>query len=108
MSIPERLVVRAVEALERIANNTAAALIQPTTEAPMASTYSTVYKDYQAETFAAAAKAMLLDPEIWEQTLTTVIEDNDIEGQHHGNQQGYCVESWTWTKATKTLRVNFR
>lgn len=66
------------------------------------STYTTVHKDYPAETFEAAAAAMLRDPEVWRYRR---VEEALVET---GDQMGYSVESWVWNAEVGVLRVNFR
>jgi hypothetical protein len=70
-------------------------------------TYTTAYRDYEAETFEAAAAAMLRDPDIWDHDPTHGLgriepgPETDV-----GNQTHYLVHSWTWDG--KRLRVWFR
>lgn len=66
-------------------------------------TYTTVYKDYRADTLEAAAGEMLRDDEVWKRPGLRL-----AGGDEAGEPMGYAVESWAWDEATHTLRVNFR
>jgi hypothetical protein len=68
----------------------------------MTHTYTTVHKDYEADTLEHAAAAMLRDPEIWVQVRVP------LTGGEKGQPHGYMVESWSWDQQQHTLRVNFR
>lgn len=68
-------------------------------------TYTTVHRDYEADTLAEAVVAMLQDPDIW--TQVSPPEGSDVPLQEGANR-GYALEHWSWNPATRTLRAHFR
>ena len=80
-------------------------------------TYSFAHKDYPADTFAAAAAAMLLDGDIWamdDASREAVARSLDnvgsvaalAGGSFAGGRNGYAVDHWRWDG--HVLRVYFR
>lgn len=69
-------------------------------------TYTVVYKDYAADTFDAAAAAMLRDREVWR--VEGGADGQPFYGAASGSNIGYAVERWEWVQAEHRLRVWFR
>lgn len=70
-------------------------------------TYTMAYRDYSADTFAAAVAEMFLDPDIW--TLTGMGHEGSVLGPVEGggsDNRGYLVEHYEWDGTR--LRVWFR
>lgn len=75
-------------------------------------TYTTVYKDYEADTFEAAAGLMLTDHEVFgikkmdvvAKVGDPVVPVTELETYN----KGYSIEHVEWDGSTKTLRAWFR
>lgn len=77
-------------------------------------TYTTVHKDYEADTFPLAWAAMAFDTDIWKLVGTTpdgvdaTFDEAVLYRAVAGENTNYLVESWRWDVERKVLRVHFR
>ena len=76
----------------------------------MSVTHTTVYKDYSADSFAAAAAEMLLDPEVWDRAGATGEGESILAfyGDAMGGQNHYVLDHWEWDQTAYRLRAWFR